>query len=170
MGRDGSESQGRSVAQVRSPLRFDRLVVQKQGLPHLSPRASPGLIANYQDQAKQSALTIVIDQLLENKCIRKMSETECGFFSRVFLVPKRAGGWRLVIDLSVLNSYLAQVTFEMDTLAKVKLVARQGMWATSLDLSDAYHHVPIREDCQRFLCFQVGDMLHVSSPLMGRSA
>ena len=75
----------------RLSLRFDRLVLQKQGLPHLSPRAPQGLIANYQDQAKQCALRIVIDQLLEKKCIRKMSETENGFFSRVFLVLKRAG-------------------------------------------------------------------------------
>ena len=42
-------------------------------------------------------------------------------------------------------------------LAKVKLVARQGRWVTSLDLSDAYHHIPVREEYQRFLCFQVKD-------------
>ena len=28
----------------------------------------------------------------------------------------------------------------------VKEAARQGMWATSLDFSDAYHHVPIHPD------------------------
>ena len=101
------------------PLCFNRLVVETTGLP--------GLIAHYQDLAKRRALTIMIDQVLEKKCIRRMSETECGFFSRVFLVPKRSGGWSLVIALSVLNSSLAQVTFEMDMLAKVKQVAHQGM-------------------------------------------
>ena len=29
------------------------------------------------------------------------------------------------------------------------------MWATSLDFSDAYHHIPIRKDCFRYLAFQV---------------
>ena len=44
----------------------------------------------------------------------------------------------------------------MDTLVKVKQVAHQGMWATSLDLSDAYHYIPIQRECQKVLCFQVG--------------
>ena len=94
-------------------------------------------------------------QLLEKQCVRVMTETETGFFSRVFLVPKRSGGWRLVIDLSVLNEFLVQRTFEMDTLVKVKRALRPGMWVTSLDLSDAYHHIPIKQSDQKFLCFQV---------------
>jgi hypothetical protein len=72
-----------------------------------------------------------------------MKDTEVGFFSRVFLVPKKSGDWRLVIDLSSLNEYLTSVSFEMDTLAKVKTVLQPGMWVTSLDLEDAYHHIPI---------------------------
>ena len=55
-------------------------------------------------------------------------------------------GWRLVIDLSKLNEYLTPVTFQIDTLAKLKAVAEQGMFATFRDLSDAYHYVPMRED------------------------
>ena len=31
------------------------------------------------------------------------------------------------------------------------------MWATSLDFSDAYHHIPIRKDFYRYLAFQVND-------------
>ena len=63
-------------------------------------------------------------QLLEKKCIRRISKTECGFFFQGFLVFKRSEGWRLGIDVSVLNSFLTQVAFKMDT---------------SFDLSDAYH-------------------------------
>ena len=62
-----------------------------------------------------------------------------------------------MIDLSKLNEYLTPVTFQMDTLAKVKAVAEPGMFATSLDLSDAYHHIPMRADSQVYLCFQVKD-------------
>jgi hypothetical protein len=85
-----------------------------------------------------------------------MADHEVGYFSRVFLVPKKSGGWRLVIDLSQLNQSLAPVTFTMDTLAQIKRVLKQGMWATSIDLSDAYHHIPMRESSQVYLCFQVG--------------
>ena len=72
----------------------------------------------------------MIYQLKDKNCIREMSLTESGFFSRAFLIKKKSGGWRLVIDLSELNKYLSPVTFDMDTLAKVKQTVRQGMWAT----------------------------------------
>ena len=85
-----------------------------------------------------------------------MAPGEEGYFSRVFLVPKKSGGYRLVIDLSQLNKSLAQIPFSMDTLHLVKLALKQGMWATSLDLSDAYHHIPMRPSSQVYLCFQVG--------------
>ena len=61
-----------------------------------------------------------------------------------------------MIDLSTLNLSLAKVTFVMDTLTKIKETAREGMWVTSLDLSDAYHHIPMRPASQVYLCFQVG--------------
>ena len=71
--------------------------------------------------------------------------------------PQEVRGWRLVIDLSKLNEFLTPVTFQMDTLVKVKSVAERGMFATSLDLSDAYHHIPMRKDSHVYLCFQVKD-------------
>ena len=74
-----------------------------------------------------------------------MKPGEEGFFSRAFLVPKKSGGFRLVIDHSQLNTYLADVSFQMDTLKKVKEALHPGIWVTSLSLSDAYHHVPLRE-------------------------
>lgn len=97
----------------------------------------------------------MVQELLDKRCVREMNPDEQGFFSRVFLVPKKSGGWRLVIDLSTLNEFLSQVTFVMDTLKHVKDTAQQNMWATSIDLSDAYLHIPIREECQKYLCFEV---------------
>jgi hypothetical protein len=39
-----------------------------------------------------------------------------GFYSRLFLVPKKTGGMRPVIDLSILNSYLSVPHFKMGEL------------------------------------------------------
>ena len=57
----------------------------------------------------------------------------------------------------MLNEFLTPVTIQMDTLVKVKSVAERSMFATSLDLSDAYHHIPMRKDSHVYLCFQVKD-------------
>ena len=140
------------------PLHFKRNLVQSSELPRLTDAAHPSIVTCYQDQVKQNALLNLVQELEEKKCVQKLEPKEKGFFSRVFLVPKKSGGWRLVIDLSKLNEYLTPVTFQMDTLAKVKKVLQPGMWATSIDLSDAYHHIPMRESSQCFLCFQVGSV------------
>ena len=41
----------------------------------------------------------------------------------------------------------------METLAVVILTLRRGMWATSLDLLDAYLHISISPESQRYLAF-----------------
>jgi len=42
------------------------------------------------------------------------------YVSKVFLVPKPGGKWRLVIDLQVLNTYCREVTTRFETLRKLK--------------------------------------------------
>ena len=79
-----------------------------------------------------------------------------GFLFESVSSTEKIRSWRLVIDLSSLNEYLTSVSFEMETLAKVKTVLQPGMWVTSLDLEDAYHHIPIQESSRLYLCFQVG--------------
>jgi hypothetical protein len=45
-----------------------------------------------------------------------------GFYSRLFLVPKKTGGMRPVIDLSIRNSYLSVPHFKMETNRSIRLV------------------------------------------------
>ena len=67
---------------------------------------------------------------------------ECpGYYSRIFLVPKKNGKLRLIIDLPVLNHFVYTQTFKMETQRKVKDAIQLNDWAFSLDLTDAYLHV-----------------------------
>ena len=79
-----------------------------------------------------------------------------GFYSRLFLVPKKNGSWRPVIDLSALNQYVDIQTFKMETSASIRSSIRPGHWGVSLDLADAYFHVPIHPQSRKYLrfCFQ----------------
>ena len=68
---------------------------------------------------------------------------ECpGHYSRIFLVPKKNGKLRLIIDLSALNHFVYTQTFKMETQRKVKDAVQLNDWAFSLDLTDAYLHGP----------------------------
>ena len=49
-----------------------------------------------------------------------------GFYSRLFVVWKTSGSWRLVIDLSTLNRFVDMSHFQMETIPSVLLSVRQG--------------------------------------------
>ena len=79
---------------------------------------------------------------------------ECpGYYSRIFLVPKKNGKLRMITDLSVLNHFVCTQTFKMETQRKVKDAVQLNDWAFSLDLTDAYMHVPIHRRSRKYLRF-----------------
>ena len=79
---------------------------------------------------------------------------ECpGHYSRIFLFPKKSGKLRLIIDLSVLNHFVYTQKLKMETQRKVKNAIQLNDWAFSLDLTDAYLHVPIHRWSRKYLRF-----------------
>ena len=99
----------------------------------------------------------MLSELVHKRAIREVPLTERAHFSRVFLVPKKNGKLRLVIDLSLLNPWLQCPNFQMDHAQVIRDAISPGMWATSIDLSDAYLHIPIHPLYWKFLVFQVGN-------------
>ena len=49
----------------------------------------------------------------------------------------------------------------METLAKVVKDLCQGLWGTSVDLDNAYYHVPMAPEFQKYLAFVLGDRIFV---------
>ena len=98
-----------------------------------------------------------VEDLLRKDAIEMvpLQEINCGFYSTFFLVPKKNGKMRPVINLRPLNKYLRKTHFKMDTLSKVLNLVKPKDWAISLDLSDAYLHVPIFLKHRKFLRFCV---------------
>ena len=76
-----------------------------------------------------------------------------GFYCRLFLVPKKNGKTRPVIDLSVLNQHLIVPHFKMETNRSIRGSIHLGMWTTSLDLTDAFFHIHISPKFGKFLRF-----------------
>ena len=64
---------------------------------------------------------------------------------------------RMILDLSVLNWYIPCPSFKMRTTKSVRQSIDRRAWIVTLDLKDAYWHVPIRESFCNFLAFQVKD-------------
>ena len=97
-------------------------------------------------------------QMIDKKTITPVQKvTSLGFCSRLFLIPKPGKKWRPVLDLSVVNKYLHVPTFKMETAENIQDLLQQSEWVTSLDLTDAYFHIPIHPQFQNYLRFNVGD-------------
>ena len=100
--------------------------------------------------------------LLEKEAIvevPKRSQNQ-GFYSTLFMVPKKnSEKLRPVINLKPFNQFLVKKTFKMDHLKVIIKVMQQGDWTVSIDLTDAYMHIPIRQSHQRFLRFAVDNQV-----------
>ncbi len=69
--------------------------------------------------------------------------TRGGFYSHYFLATKRTGGFCPILNLRGLNSFIRVAKFCMETLTSILQGLHKGWWMWSLDLKDAYLHVPI---------------------------
>ncbi len=96
-----------------------------------------------------------VRNLLEKGAIEKVppNEQESGFYSCYFVIPKRDGGLRPILDLRPINRALGKRPFRMLTLKQILAQIRPGDWFASVDLKDAYFHIQIAPHHRRFLRF-----------------
>lgn len=92
--------------------------------------------------------------LLEKKAIREVSpERALGFYSNVFTVPKKDGGWRPIINLKRLNQYLEVPHFKMESIQSLKNSILPNDYLAKVDLKDAYLSVPMDPRTHCYLRF-----------------
>ena len=100
------------------------------------------------------ALDLEVSSLLSKGAIeRVLDPSSPGFYGRIFVVPKRQGGWRPVLDLSSLNRFLTNSSFRLESPTSVRDSIHPNDWATSIDLTDAYYHIHIHKADRKFLRF-----------------
>ena len=81
------------------------------------------------------------------------SNTEGGFVSSIFLVDKKDGGHRPVINLKNLNSFVDFQHFKMEGIHMLRDLLKKGDFMVKLDLKDAYFTVPVWIGHQKYLRF-----------------
>ena len=85
---------------------------------------------------------------------------EGGFYSTLFLVPKKDRGQRPVVNLKAPSKFGTVPHFKMEGIHTLKNLLQPGDWLVKVDLKDAYFSVPIHPDHRRFLCFPLGDRVY----------
>lgn len=136
---------------------FVREVVQLgHSIPFLDvPPTGHGVVETQGDLQRLALLEEEVAGLLVKGAVERVPSQEVGkgWYSTYFLVAKKTGDWRPILNLKPLNRLLQIDSFKMETLRNVILSCHQGEWLASLDLKDAYFHVLVREAHRRFLRF-----------------
>ncbi len=96
-----------------------------------------------------------MDNLLEKGAISEVYNPQDGYFSNLFLVPKKDRGQRPVINLKGLNQFVQYEHFKMEGIQTVKDLLQPGDWLTKIDLKDAYFTIPMNHSNRKYLRFTV---------------
>ena len=108
-----------------------------------------------QDPVRAKVFREEITSLLGKKAIEKIPgwERKDGYYCNLFLVDKASGGFRPVLNLKPLNNHVVKRSFKMESLKSILAEMRVGDWACTIDLRDAFFHVPVHPVHRRFLRF-----------------
>ena len=125
---------------------------------HLEFETSPPLsrlapvVRSSLDPRKMVILQEQFDALLQKKALEPVPPgAGPGFFSRIFVVPKKLEGVDPFIDLKALNQFIKPNRFKMESTESIRAALLPEMWTYSIDLMDAYFYIPIRPKSRRFL-------------------
>ncbi|XP_066963153.1 uncharacterized protein [Macrobrachium rosenbergii] len=98
------------------------------------------------------ALSKEVTSLLKKMGYRSCERRELeGFYNSFFIIPKSSGGWRSVLDLSALNFFIKTTKFRMEANQSVLSSIHQGDWMVTIDIKDAFFHIPVHPESRKYL-------------------
>ena len=89
-----------------------------------------------------------IRELLAKGVVVETTSSQEGFVSQIFLVTKKEGGQRPVINLKALNMFVKHEHFKMEELNILPNLIQPEDWMIKLDLKDASLQIPIQAEHQ----------------------
>ena len=94
-------------------------------------------------QYKQQEISLIqeeVGKLIQKGAIAPVNPIQ--FVSHIFVVPKKDGTHRPVINLKALNKFLKYQHFKMEGLQLIKDLLQKEDWMVTVDLKDTYLQQP----------------------------
>lgn len=92
--------------------------------------------------------------LLEKGAIVKSNHSDDQFISNIFVVQKKNGKYRPVLNLKRLNKFIKYFHFKQESLSSVLSGISKNNFFTSIDLTDAYLTVSVKKEDRKYLKFK----------------
>ena len=126
--------------------------------PPLSPE--PINVKLPKDPQRCECLLKEVDSMERKGAVKIIKDPGPGLYSHLFTTPKKSGGWRPVIDLKRLNKFLSVPHFKMETAQSIRKQLNPFEWVVTLDMKDAYFHVPVHKSFQKYLRFAIRGVVY----------
>ena len=95
-------------------------------------------------EEEMATISMEIEKMKQKGAICLADNDHAGFYSHLFIVPKKDGGHRPIINLKKLNQFVKPQHFKMESINMLKDILKRGDYMTKVDLKDAYFMVPLR--------------------------
>src|SRR4029434_4616446 len=102
----------------------------------------------------QSVVQREQSHFLREEIVSLFRKEASGFYSRYFLVPKKDGNYRAILDLRV------PLRFRMLTPRMLVQFITPKDSVITIDLKDAYFHIPIHHRHRKYLRFAFGGIAY----------
>ena len=95
-----------------------------------------------------------IKKLLELKVLEEVEHTKGEYLSPIFIVPKKDGEYRMILNLKELNENIVYHHFKMETFESALKLVKKNCFFASADLRHAYYSVPLANEIRKKFRFQ----------------
>ena len=109
---------------------------------------------------ESEAIEKEIVELLQLGVIIKVDKNDNQVISPIFLREKKDGGYRMVLNLKMLNTYIPYIHFKMETFELALTLINSNMFLASVDLRHAYYSIKIAEEQRKYFCFVWKDQIY----------
>ena len=105
------------------------------------------------DPIEDLLISTEISHLLEKGAIEEVDVSQLHYSNSLFLVAKRSGRKRPVINLRPLNRFVPNQKFRMESILLLKDILKPNSFLTKIDLNDAFYSIPIAKKSRKYLQF-----------------
>ena len=103
---------------------------------------------------ESQVIDIEIQKLLNIGVIKEVEHHPEEFISPIFVIPKKDGEYRMILNLKELNKSIPYHHFKMETFELALKLVKPNCFFGSVDIRHTYYSIPVSKESQLKLRFQ----------------